>query len=90
LGYGFTFLPFRTGEVTLNIPCWRPSNQSSQLSEDLLSETPEFVDKTVVYSVEEKFGIMSNSSGNVINSHFYELDNRRTKHFVKRFSFARS
>jgi len=49
----------------ISIPCWRPSSDSSSLSEDLLGETPEFIDKSVVYSVEEKFGISSKSSGNV-------------------------
>ena len=65
MGYGFTYVPFQTGEVTLNIPCWRPSQESTKLNEDLLGETPEFIDKRVVYSVEEKFGINAKSSGNV-------------------------
>jgi hypothetical protein len=60
------FIPFQTGECELNIPVWRPVEEKNILNENLLGENPEFIDRSIVYSVEEKFGISSQSEGNVL------------------------
>ncbi len=65
-GYGCAFLPFKTGKVLLPIYCWRPTKgKIISFSEDLLGNTPEFIDKSAVHSSEEKFGINGASTGYV-------------------------
>ena len=67
IGYGTSFLPFTPGNVTINVPCWRPLEQiSASLSETFLGNTAEFVDKSAVYSTDERFGMYTLSTGNVV------------------------
>jgi B9 domain-containing protein 2 len=67
IGYGTAFIPFKTGHSLINIRCWRPKESLNvSLSEMLLGNTPEFVDKSAVYSVDEKFGMYSLSTGSVV------------------------
>lgn len=66
IGYGTAFLPFQKGEINLNIPCWRPmENINVSLAEIFLGNTPEFIDKSAIYSVDEKFGMNTLSTGSV-------------------------
>jgi hypothetical protein len=67
IGYGTSFLPFKKGSSLIKIKCWRPSqNLTSSISERLLGNNPEFIDKSAVFSTEDKFGLHSISTGNVI------------------------
>ena len=66
IGYGTAFLPFKTGKIFLPIYCWRPSDSvQMSISEDLLGNTAEFINKSAVYSSEEKFGIAAVSTGSI-------------------------
>jgi B9 domain-containing protein 2 len=67
IGYGTAFLPFTPGNVTINVPCWRPMEQiSPSWYETFLGNTPEFIDKSAVYSTDERFGMHTLSTGNVV------------------------
>ena len=64
IGYGTTFLPFTTGNVVINIPCWRPMESiTTSISEKFLGNTPEFIDKSAAYSCDDKFGMFTISTG---------------------------
>jgi hypothetical protein len=64
IGYGTIFLPFQTGNVILEVPCWRPlEGITTSLKEKLLGSTPEFIDKSAVYSTDDKFGMYTTSTG---------------------------
>ena len=66
LGYGTTFLPFKTGNMKIDVPCWRPTESINESTKEFfLGNTAEFVDKSAVYSVDEKFGMNSISTGSV-------------------------
>lgn len=66
LGYGTSFVPFKPGFINLNIPCWRPTESiKSSISETYLGNTPEFIDKSAVFSIDDKFGIHSISTGSI-------------------------
>lgn len=61
------FFPFKKGNNKLRIECWRPTKTFRyNFSENFLNTTPEFIDKSAVYSTDEKFGISSISAGSVI------------------------
>ena len=66
LGYVIGFFPVKKGYSKMCIPCWRPSeNVNSTFGELFLGNNAEFVDKSAIYSTNEKFGIYSISSGQV-------------------------
>jgi hypothetical protein len=66
IGYGCAFIPFKTGKINMPVLCWRPSEiLTNSLRETLLGCTPEFLDKSAVYTSEEKFGIYGMSEGHV-------------------------
>jgi B9 domain-containing protein 2 len=66
IGYGTCFVPFKSGTNVITIKCWRPREKiGMNLSEFFIGNTPEFIDKSAVYSNEEKFGFFSLSTGSV-------------------------
>jgi hypothetical protein len=66
MGYGCKFIPFEPGKVNMTVLCWRPSELlTSTWKETMLGCTPEFLDKSAVYTSEEKFGIYGVSEGHV-------------------------
>ena len=66
LGYGIGFFPVKKGYSKMCIPCWRPSeNVNSTFGELFLGNNAEFVDKSAIYSTNEKFGVNSISTGQV-------------------------
>lgn len=66
IGYGTKFLPFAVGCKRIDIPCWRPiEGNTSSLAEYFLGNTPEYIDKSAIYSSDEKFGMHSVSTGNI-------------------------
>ena len=66
IGYGTAYVPFNPGNNILNVMCWRPKEKIvSSLSEIFLGNTPEFIEKSAVYSNEEKFGLFALSTGTV-------------------------
>jgi len=61
------FLPFKAGNSVLKIECWRPTKTFRyNFSENFLRNTPEFTDKSAVYTTDEKFGMNTISTGRVI------------------------
>lgn len=61
------FLPFKAGNSVLKIECWRPTKTFRyNFSESFLNNTPEFTDKSAVYTTDEKFGMNTISTGSVI------------------------
>ena len=66
IGYGTAYIPFNPGNNIMSIKCWRPRETLGvSISEMFLGNTPEFIDKSAVYSNEEKFGMFSMSTGTV-------------------------
>jgi hypothetical protein len=66
IGYGTAFIPFQKGMSNISISCWRPSNSLTfSFSEFFLGNTPEFHNKSAIYSVDEKFGMLGRSTGNI-------------------------
>jgi B9 domain-containing protein 2 len=64
IGYGVAFVPFNPGNNLVNIRCWRPKeNKTVSFSEIFLGNTPEFVDKSAISSVDDKYGMFSLSTG---------------------------
>lgn len=63
LGYGVSFIPFANGFKSIDCHTWRPDG--GFLNNCFLSITPEFKDKSIVYSSEEKFALDSVSSGRI-------------------------
>ncbi len=61
------FLPFKAGNSVLKVECWRPTKTFRfNFSENFLHNTPEFNDKSAVYTTDEKFGMNTISTGSVI------------------------
>lgn len=65
-GYGIGYFPVNPGYNRMTINCWRPTKDvGSSLEENLLGNTSEFVDKSAVYTITEKFGVNSVSTGQI-------------------------
>jgi B9 domain-containing protein 2 len=66
MGYGVAYFPVKKGFSKMCISCWRPSESvNSGLGELFLGNNPEFEHKSAIYSVNEKFGVYSISTGQV-------------------------
>lgn len=66
IGYGTGYIPVRSGCNKMTINCWRPSGSTKEgLGEMLLGTNMEFVDVSAVYGTVEKFGVCSQSTGQV-------------------------
>lgn len=63
LGYGVNYIPFVNGCKTINCQTWRPDG--GIMNEYFLGITPEFKDKSIIFSSEEKFPLNTISSGTV-------------------------
>lgn len=67
IGYGSAFVPFLKGRHVINVHCWRPSSSLGySFKESFLNITPQFVDKSAIYTSEEKFNVIGVSTGIVI------------------------
>ena len=66
LGYGIASIPFKVGHSKLSIKCWRPTESLDfNYNEYFLGNHPEFIDKSAVYTNDDRFEIYGKSTATV-------------------------
>ena len=58
-------LPIHQGEYVIKIPCWRPVDRTNDLQGPLLGIYPELELKDLLLSSLDRFGLETESTGNV-------------------------
>ncbi|KRX04378.1 hypothetical protein PPERSA_05639 [Pseudocohnilembus persalinus] len=62
-GYGMIGIPIQPGSYKLEIPCWRPR---ADFYDKITGTYPELVHKDILISSDSRFGLRTESSGDVI------------------------